>query len=382
MAMLCPQCDMPMSKDEALTGVCPVCAAPLPGQVPPVAEEPAPPPPPRPSRRPLWILCGAVAVCLLLAVIFLPNWSGDTEEDEKPTTPTVAERGKEKVDAHPTPPDNEPKKIPPESRPQPAEPKKVEEPKPPMENPVQPKPEPVVLKGQRIRTVPFLENDAIRIDGDLSDWKGIEPFLLAPIERGKPTNKVVATPKTQKAYVAYCPRGILVAVDVIDTSGKLENKPRPPRGDWAFWDNDAVEVFIDTLNTRAHDRGEESAHQFIALPFGTSKDQGVGGYESRIFMKGKKQQWNIVSLSSSGNNAMLRAGKKTPTGWTLEMLIPTAVLRQAELKPGTVLGFELQIDTGTNIFYYWACDNPLVKVSMHPDFWGEITLGAPAIRGR
>ena len=56
------------------------------------------------------------------------------------------------------------------------EPKRSDEskpaPKPPMEpppaQPKQPEPGPILLKGQRVRTVPFLENDAIKIDGDLS----------------------------------------------------------------------------------------------------------------------------------------------------------------------------------------------------------------------
>src|SRR5205823_14617733 len=120
---------------------------------------------------------------------------------------------------------------------------KKPDPKPALTSPPVPEPIPARLPGQRFLCLPLLDNDAITIDGDLSDWKGIAPVELKAIERGKSPKKVVATPRTQKAYLAYCPKGLLVGVDVVDTSGQLENAGRPAKGTWSFWNNDAVEGF-------------------------------------------------------------------------------------------------------------------------------------------
>src|SRR5205823_8441464 len=117
-------------------------------------------------------------------------------------------------------------------------------------------------------------------------------------------------------------------------------------------------------------------HQFFAFPFGTTTDSGTGGYESLILAgKGRNQEWTIVPRPGTGDNAMLRAGRKTPQGWSMEFLIPRSALRDADLKAGETFGFEVQIDSGTNLFYFWACDNRLVRASMRPDLWGEVLLG-------
>jgi hypothetical protein len=175
---------------------------------------------------------------------------------------------------------------------------------------------------------------------------------------------------------------LLLAVDVDDTSGELENQPKPAKGMWPFWDNDGLEVYIDTLNRRLPDRGESNAHQFFAFPFGTGNDAAIGGYESKIIRpKGAKAEvWTIVPHPSKGPAPMLRAGKKTEHGWMMELLIPKSILREGDLKPGGTIGFELQIDTGTPIYYFWACDQPGRRVSTHPSLWGEAFLAGTDAR--
>ena len=78
------------------------------------------------------------------------------------------------------------------------------------------------------------------------------------------------------------------------------------RGNGNFWDNDAVEIYIETLNKRSSERGEQSAHQFFAFPFGTQTDEGVGGYESKILRnKVRNMEWTIAPVPN-GKEAMLR----------------------------------------------------------------------------
>lgn len=249
------------------------------------------------------------------------------------------------------------------------EPKKIDEPKV-----VEKKPAPIEKK-QRFMTLAYLHDDAIKIDGDLADWKDVPPISLQGVELGRVTKKIVASPKTQKAYVAYSKRGIVIGLDVVDTSGELENAaPAVKNTSWGFWDNDGIEVFIDTLNQRPGERGDPNLHQFFAFPFGIGNDDAIGGYESRMLKPAGRLVWSIVPQPGVGKTGMLRAGKKTPTGWTMELLIPKSSLRQGDLKPGQSLGFEMQLDTGTNLFYFWANDNNIGRVSTNPSRWGEALL--------
>jgi hypothetical protein len=272
-----------------------------------------------------------------------------TKEEKSKSEPGQKESAK-----HPTKPKEEPKKE---------EPKIVEA--------VAKYPEPIlVAKNRRLAGIRRVPDGSIKIDGDLSEWKKLAPLEVQAVERGKPTKKPVATPKSQKVWIAYDSRGILIAADIVDTSGTIENVPKGAKG-WAFWDNDAIEIFLDTLDLRAPSRGEPNAHQFFAFPLGLPNDNGIGGYESRCL----RNAWSIVSHPGAGKDAMLRAGRKTADGWCIEILIPQAALRHGDMKPGQIFGFELQIDTGTNIYYHWANDDPNLRVSTSPFAWGEAIFG-------
>ncbi len=404
-AFRCPQCQTPMTEEELRAGVCQVCEAPV--EPPPPTAARAAEPKTQPDEQPRFTTGALVGAAFsLVAFCFLPvglmfyfslpeERPAEKKAAQKPPTikPQPVAEGKKPADkemkaveddakkpAPDTPPEekkkeevkpselkkDEPKKI--------EKPKKIEEPKV-VEKKADPKPAPLVNK-RRFMALPLLSDEAIKIDGDLSDWKDIPPITLQAVERGKPTKKIVASPKTQKAYVAYCSRGILIAVDVVDTSGELENAaPALKNTSWAFWDNDAIEVFIDTLNIRPRERGDPSVHQFFAFPFGTGNDNTIGGYESRMLkLANGRLNWAIMPQLGVGKTGMLRAAKKTAAGWSMELLIPKSALRQGDLKPGQVYGFEVQLDTGTNLFYFWANDNNVLKVSTNPSRWGEALL--------
>jgi len=220
--------------------------------------------------------------------------------------------------------------------------------------------------------MPFLAADAIKIDGDLSDWKDIPSLQLTPVTLGG--SKPAVIPEHQTAWIAYSPRGIHIAVQVADTTGKLEN--HHPLG--SFWLNDGIEIYLDTLNSKYNNRGETSTHQFFAFPTGHKDDATTGGYESHFFLNDKQQlESKIVPHSQE---AMPRAGKAAEDGksWTMEILIPRERLRQGDSKPGRIVGFNLQIDTGSGVYYFWT--NPIKgRISMKPNAWGDIQfLGSDA----
>jgi hypothetical protein len=409
MALLrCPQCNLPITDTEARTGTCPACTATFQPQesAAPVATTATGVQPAEPRAWP-WAVGGIVALFLMIAGLWLfyrprdlghPKDSQRADTGQLPTNkPSPSAQNRDEERKTPTTPAVPPKKVEdktPDSKKaltkkeeaKKEEPKQKDDPQKAVDDvkPVKKKDDkPVIVKVDEPKPVPkvrrpgyailpFLPDDAIKIDGDLSDWKDMPSVVLTAVERGNPTKPVVARPKEQIAFLAYCSKGLLVAVSVVDTSGALENEPKPAKGtSWPFWDNDALEIFIDTLNLRPRDRGDPNHHQFIALPFGTPIDAGTGGYESKII----KKAWTIVPQPGTGAKAMLRAGQKTPFGWSMELLIPRLALRQGEFKPGNTFGFELQLDTGTNVFYHWACEDPSVRVSMHPNRWGEVLLG-------
>ncbi|MSQ95149.1 MAG: hypothetical protein EXR98_11420 [Gemmataceae bacterium] len=408
--MRCPQCNTPITADEALSGMCLMCDAVLPTQqAAPRAQPALPPSPASPGSIYPWVLAvvGAIAFCFLPVgvMIFqmLPERTAPKDEKVTEQKPLPQKEPRAEVKPKPEPKpvqpvekepkktaekkadDNKIEKKPPPTPPEPkkAEPKKIDEPKVVEKKPEEPKKaDPVPLPPRLANAyLSLLDDDAIKIDGDLADWANVKPIYLSAMERGRATKKVVVTPKTQKAYLAYCPKGLLVGVEVVDTSGELENAGKPGRGAWPFWDNDAIEIYIDTLNQRPQRRGAPNLHQFFAFPLGTTGDAGIGGYESRILRDpAGREDWTIVSHASVGVNPMLRAGKKTAAGWTMELLIPKSALRHGDLKPGQILGFELQIDTGTNLFYFWANDNPQIRVSTNPDAWGEVGLAGTDAR--
>jgi hypothetical protein len=229
------------------------------------------------------------------------------------------------------------------------------------------KDEPAKPREIRFAPVPFLADDAIKIDGDLADWKGVAPLSLDLAQVGSKRKRTEAD-AMQTAYLAYSPRGLLVAVDVVDTSGKLDD--RAPLAQ--FWLNDCLEVYIDTLNTKYSRRGEMNTHQFFAFPFEHRESPGIGGFESKCTTQGQRVVWE--EPVPHRQDLLPRVGKKTEKGWTIEMLIPRTLLRRGEMQPGRILGFNLQIDVGhLDRYYYWTCLDG-VKTSEHPNVWGDIQL--------
>jgi len=345
----CPKCDIILTDEERSSRACPACAAPFPrAAATPAEAEPA-------RWLPLWPWPVAAAVAVVAFLLWPPA--------PRPTPPEVVEKK----------PDQTPRAVKLLPRP-----RQLEEVGPAKE--IKPPPAPALLHGPgEVEEVPaarpyfaLLAERRIKIDGDLGDWKGVPPVRLLAVERGRTTKRVVASPKSITGYIAHAPKGLLFAVEAVDTSGVLENAPRPTKGAWAFWDNDGIEVFLDTLNRGHHRRGEPNAHQFFASPFGTAGAEAVGGYESRILLKGGREDWSVVPIPRA--DGFLSAGKKTAAGWALEVFIPRTAMRHGDFKAGDAVGLEIQIDTGTNVYYHLASRDD-TRVSMRPDVWAETALG-------
>lgn len=225
------------------------------------------------------------------------------------------------------------------------------------------------FQSNRFNGIPFVTSDKIKIDGDLGDWADLREFLLDPVQKGLRAAKT--KPANQRAWVAYDSRGLLIAYDVIDCTGEIETKfPLS-----AFWMNDCIEIFIDTLNTKYSQRGEMSTHQFCSFPFGHPALPDATCFEHQAVTEDGKVDWKRHDY---GADVCPRAAKKTEQGWTVEMLIPKSLLRKGAIKPGRIIGFNLQLDTGCDLYYYWTCAKQIIS-SQHPNTWGDIQfLGSDA----
>ncbi len=219
---------------------------------------------------------------------------------------------------------------------------------------------PTMEKSNRFATAPFDASSRIVVDGKLDDWNGIAPIGLDPVLEGKNPGSVKAP--VQKVWIAWSSSGLLIAVDVIDTTGKLEND-RPLE---EFWKNDSIEVFIDTLDTKFSKRTEAHTHQFFAFPFGHATDSESGGYELLISKQGTKR----IAYPA---NVIRRVAQRTPKGWSMELLIPKELLSREDIESGRVVGFNLQINTGSDTCHYFTYQKKLTP-STHPEIWGDLQL--------
>ncbi len=209
--------------------------------------------------------------------------------------------------------------------------------------------------------IPFLPDGAITLDGHLADWKDVPVLDLTPVIKGTET-RVKFRPAKQLAQIAWCRQGLLLAFDVEDTTGAIE----PVTALQQFWMYDCVEIYFDALNTKASQRGEAHTHQYFIFPFGPRNPANVTGFEA--FIQGDSAR--IVPYDAR----MIRsAARQTTRGWSLEVLLSRELLYQADFVPGRIVGFNLQVDTGSDLYYYWTASQKF-RTSLHPNTWGDLQL--------
>ncbi len=223
---------------------------------------------------------------------------------------------------------------------------------------------PEVEKSNRFITLPYFPNDAIQIDGLLDDWKNMPALRLDLAVEGKVAGVVKV--EAQKAWAAYTNRGLLLAVDVVDTTGKIE-KDKPMTT--AYWTNDAVEVFVDALNAKFPRRWGGNAMQLLAVPFGHKEHPAAVAFEITA-ANIESTKWKVTTLAPE---TIRSAAVKTQAGWSMEMLIPRSLLGRESAKPGQIIGLNLKVDTGSSTYFYLTYRDKVV-MTQRPDAWADALL--------
>lgn len=217
------------------------------------------------------------------------------------------------------------------------------------------------FKTIRHAAVPFIR-EPVKLDGDLAEWKDVPSLaLLKCRDGGKIDGLKIVEPQLVK--VAWDNQGFYFAYDMKDADNDVR-KVQPGN----FWEGDGAEIWFDALNTKDAKRGMQWAQQFWVWPFGQGGDDTVIGGEA--VKDDPKKDWHWVAYKS---DKLQRAAKKTGDGWVMEVFLPAERLHKLTLAPGKIIGFNLSITTGTNLYFYWAGSSE-VRTSERPDTWGDVLL--------
>lgn len=225
----------------------------------------------------------------------------------------------------------------------------------------------------RYAVAPFRSERSVKLDGDLSEWQGA-PTLTLDRTRGREEG-TATRPGHQTAWIAHSPDSIFIAADIVDTSGGLENS----RAIRNFWENDGLEIYFDRTNAKKEQRGLET-HQFVVFPFGHSEmSKRTGGYEVLAEREDGKVYWSRAQALSA--REIRAAGQPTSRGWSIEVMLDKSLLRGSKVAADTIVGFNLQVNTGSDLYYFWSAE-PQRRPSHFPNTWGTVKLlaaGGPEV---
>lgn len=182
---------------------------------------------------------------------------------------------------------------------------------------------------ERLRTARIPRREGIVVDGDLSDWTGVEP-LLFDAKAGKrfPEFTVPEPYPGARLYLAWSGEGLAVAVDVEDD--QLTNNYTLGR----LWDGDCLELFLETDLTgdRTIDRYTDSTFQFLLAPTsGEGTPAGVVTGNPRL--PGPTEPEGVEL-----------AAARTERGWVLEARLGPAALFGWAPSAGALVGFTAALD--------------------------------------
>ena len=230
---------------------------------------------------------------------------------------------------------------------------------------------PVIPRTWTMRSVDLKK---IKFDGDLSDWDDrnlVNSFMIGPNGDKDPT----------KVYLAYCPEGLVAALDV-DDSRCFTADPG------SFWRAaDCLEIMITTpdgVKFKADEPWSLFDHQMWFCPMLKDKNVFCGYWSNCAGQKVYKKSGEDVNAKWTGNASKSvpdgsRSGLvKTPRGYRAEMFIPAEQLKGWEkMKPGATIGlsFTLVVEDLKNSQHelYWPNskrDNLMKK----PWTWAKVKL--------
>ncbi len=203
-------------------------------------------------------------------------------------------------------------------------------------------------------TLPYC-TASFRIDGKLEKWDALPAIELKP-EHGRDRSK-------QVMKLAWSNAGVFIYCRITDPNRRID-KAEPGN----FWESDSLELWMDAFNSKEKYRTRHIGQQFWLWPAGSASDPTLTGGEAVSL--GKKSGFRNVGLRAE---QLERWATQTAEGWVLEARIPPALINNADLAAGRILGFNIYVNTMGGTDWYWSAGDK-VSTSLQPDTWGDLLL--------
>jgi hypothetical protein len=204
-----------------------------------------------------------------------------------------------------------------------------------------------------MRTINAKKMTKVEIDGDLSEWKDMEPVYPA-VEILRDFSRT-GDFKDAEFFLGWDSDNIYIAARVKDDS--MVNNYRGND----IWNGDAIEVFIETdpENDPTMHSYDYDTWQFLFSPTNADgkPDMAVAGNPG--LRPGHRPQANRV------------AAKKLENGWQIECAINAKELRSWHPKPGEKIGFAFALDLGNSA----GRQHQYLSYGKHDITWNRRRLG-------
>ncbi|NKB68478.1 MAG: hypothetical protein GKR89_15555 [Candidatus Latescibacteria bacterium] len=192
----------------------------------------------------------------------------------------------------------------------------------------------------------------LRLDGRLSEWD--EGTLLPDL------GALEGSPGFAQVHLAWDPQGLYLALDVANKTSVAAHRQRPQSAD-------ALLIWIDTRDVRDVHRATRFCHHFIALPRGG----GSGRQSATAWQQPIRRAREEAPL---GDGKKIRVASNIhPTGYSLELALPAAVLNGYDPDECARLGFTYLVCDHEHGWQTWATPGAH-PYQFDPSTWATVEL--------
>jgi predicted phosphodiesterase len=202
---------------------------------------------------------------------------------------------------------------------------------------------------------------AVKVDGDLSDWKGVPAIVLdRRLQVGRDDFRESwrgPDDLSARVMLQWTPEALYFAAEVTDDVFLQTQKAS------GMWRNDCVQIAFDGRNDDTEEYGEDDSEYGLAL---------IGG-ETMVYT----YFWpNAAGREGTANlTCSIRQGEDGQRVF-YEAMVPWEDVGVSEPRPGTTFGFNLIVnDSDTGRRRGWIGWTPGVGESKASYYFGDVTLG-------
>lgn len=231
---------------------------------------------------------------------------------------------------------------------------------------------------------PYLSGPPV-VDGDLSDWEGLDFVLVTPETGVFDTESGTTDDPADQSFsfaVANDGRYLYVAVHIVDDVLVLDSNKDPDDVHARAWMDDAVEIFLDGDHSHSPDARDTAGVEFrtggeyaiVANGAVTSDQSGVPGSE------GDPQYWTAAGSYGPPPGAAYGSPWDSEVGgFSIEARLNYGLMGP-EVGPGSRIGFTISAHDdddgrGRDTALYWKGKSP--SAWKDEGAWGDVILGGP-----